>query len=100
MNTLRIPAPGVPPRWCLFNGLVGEGVVHWPTVFSVGLLPVIVLAYAWLAGSEEQRMLEQLGEQYRTYQRRVPMFLPRMGQWRELVERSSGAGDNGDQLNR
>ena len=27
----------------LFVGLFGEGVVHWPTVFSVALFPVIVL---------------------------------------------------------
>lgn len=26
----------------LFIGLFGEGVVHWPTLFSVGLFPVIV----------------------------------------------------------
>ena len=72
-------------------GLFGEGVVHWPTLFSVGLFPVIVLAYGLLARSEEKRMVEQFGEEYLTYQRRVPMFIPRMGQWRQLVERSGAA---------
>jgi len=74
----------------LFIGLFGEGVVHWPTLFSVGLFPVIVLAYALLARSEEKSMVERFGEEYRAYRRRVPMFLPRLGQWRQLVERSSG----------
>lgn len=74
----------------LFIGLFGEGVVHWPTLFSVGLFPVIMLAYAWLARSEEQRVTEQFGEEYRAYQRRVPMFIPRLGQWRQLMARSSG----------
>jgi len=72
----------------LFIGLFGEGVVHWPTLFSVGLMPVIVLAYGLLARSEEKRVIEEFGEQYRAYQQRVPMFFPRLSQWRQLVERS------------
>ena len=77
----------------LFIGLFGEGVVHWPTLFSVALFPVIVLAYALLARREERQVLVQFGEEYRAYRRRVPMFFPRFGRWRELVER---AGDSAD----
>ena len=76
----------------LFLGLFGEGVVHWPTVFSVGLFPVIVLAYALLARSEERRMVKEFGEAYRAYQRQVPMFIPRWGQWRQLLNRASASG--------
>ena len=72
----------------LFIGLFGEGVVHWPTLFSVALFPVIVVAYVLLARSEERRMVEQFGEAYVAYQRRVPMFIPRWGQWRQLVDGS------------
>ena len=82
----------------LFIGLFGEGVVHWPTLFSVGLFPVIVLAYGLLARSEEKRVVEQFGEEYRAYQRRVPMFLPRMDQWRQLIERSNAKEDDKDDL--
>ncbi len=74
----------------LFIGLFGEGVVHWPTLFSVALFPVIVLAYGLLARREEKQVLEQFGDEYRAYQRRVPMFIPRIGRWRQLVERSNG----------
>lgn len=77
----------------LFIALFGEGVVHWPTVFSVGLFPVIVLAYVLLARKEEQRVIREFGEPYRTYMRRVPMFIPRRGQWRQLVDRSSVSGE-------
>lgn len=73
----------------LFIGLFGEGIVHWPTLLSVVLYPVIVLAYGLLARSEEKRMIENFGETYRTYQRSVPMFFPRMGQWQKLVELSN-----------
>ncbi len=74
----------------LFIAVFGEGVVHWPTFFSVGLFPVIVLVYSWLARREEQHMQAQFGEAFRAYQRRVPMFIPRWGQWRELACASRG----------
>jgi len=77
----------------LFISLFGEGVVHWPTLFSVGLFPVIVLAYALLARKEERRMAQQFGDTYLAYQRRVPMFVPLRGRWRELARRSSSTGE-------
>jgi len=82
----------------LFIGLFGEGIVHWPTLFSVGLFPVIVLAYSLLGRSEEKRVIEQFGEEYVAYQRGVPMFFPRMGQWRKLVEHSSTKEEGEDDL--
>jgi protein-S-isoprenylcysteine O-methyltransferase Ste14 len=72
----------------LFVALFGEGVVHWPTVFSVALFPIIVGVYVRLAYREERQMLAQFGEQYRNYRARVPMFVPGLRRWRELVERS------------
>lgn len=72
----------------LFIGLFGEGVVHWPTVFSLTLFPVIVLAYVLLAYREEKQMLAKFGERYRTYRERVPMFFPGKGGWRQLIEQS------------
>lgn len=38
----------------------------------------------------------QFGEEYPAYRRRVPMFIPRPGQWRQLVERCSASGDQDD----
>jgi len=67
----------------LFIGLFGEGVVHWPTIFSVILFPIIVLACR-----EERRMLEQFGEQYRIYRRDVPMFFPGKRRWRQFLKQS------------
>lgn len=73
----------------LFLGLFGEGFVHWPTVFSITVLPVIVLAYVLLARREEKRMLEEFGDEYRAYKERVPMFFPRLDQWKQLIARSN-----------
>lgn len=73
----------------LFIGLFGEGVVHWPTVFSITVFPVIVVAYVLLARREEKRVLEEFGDEYRLYRERVPMFFPRAGQWKQLIARSN-----------
>ena len=70
----------------LFVGLFGEGVVHWPTIFSVTLFPIIVLAYVLLAYREERDMIARFGERYEEYRRRVPMFFPGRGGWRRLIE--------------
>jgi protein-S-isoprenylcysteine O-methyltransferase Ste14 len=69
----------------LFLIVFGEGIVHWPTIVSVVAFPVIVLAYTYLARKEEEQMLEKFGDEYRAYQRRVPMFIPRFdsGQLKE-----------------
>ncbi len=60
----------------LFLIVFGEGVVHWPTIVSVAAFPIIVIAYTVLARKEERQMQEQFGDEYREYQRRVPMFIP------------------------
>src|SRR3546814_18620196 len=39
----------------LFIALFGEGVVHWPTLFSVGLFPIIVAVFFSLARNDEDR---------------------------------------------
>lgn len=69
----------------LFIGLFGEGVVHWPTIFSVAIFPVIVLAYYLLALSEEKKVIAQFGEEYNVYKEQVPMFIPRPGQWKKYI---------------
>lgn len=61
----------------LFLIVLGEGVVHWPTIVSVAAFPIIVLSYTLLARKEERQMLAKFGDEYREYQRRVPMFMPR-----------------------
>lgn len=79
----------------LFLALFGEGVVHWPTIFSVGVFPIIVLAYVLLARREEKQMLAQFGAEYRAYRREVPMFVPPRKRWRQFLSRSTGVVGGG-----
>lgn len=69
----------------IFLALFGEGVVHWPTVFSLAMVPAIVIAYVMLAYKEERQMIEKFGDQYREYRQRVPMFFPHWRDWRKLI---------------
>ncbi|MFC7130466.1 methyltransferase family protein [Haloferax chudinovii] len=78
----------------LFIALFGEGIIHWPTIFSVGLFPLVIVVFTWLARREERDMINKFGEDYQTYQREVPMFLPQRDHWRDIVTESRSSGDN------
>lgn len=60
-------------------------VIHWPTVITLLLFPLIVWAYVRLAKREELALTERFGEEYQTYRQRVPMLFPRLRNWREFI---------------
>jgi len=72
----------------LFIALFGEGIVHWPTLFSVALFPVIVFIYYRLSLREERKVLAEFGDEYSVYKKRVPMFIPRREQWKSFVKQA------------
>ncbi len=39
-------------------------------------------------------MLIRFGETYQAYQRQVPMFIPRPGQWRRFADASDGGTED------
>ncbi len=64
------------PQYLSF-AVAGFGLVfYWPRFTNLLLLFVMLIGYYALARSEEQRMDNQLGEQYLTYKRSTPMFIP------------------------
>ncbi|VVP22902.1 methyltransferase family protein [Pseudomonas fluorescens] len=60
-------------------------VIHWPTVITLLLFPLIVLAYVRLSKREESALTKRFGEEYQTYRQRVPMLFPRLRNWREFI---------------
>ena len=61
-------------------------IVHWPTIITLALFPVIVLVYIRLARKEERAMIDRFGMEYRDYMEHVPMFFPRVGGWGQLFQ--------------
>ena len=82
----------------IFLAVFGEGVVHWPTVFSLAAFPIIVGAYVLLARKEERQMVHRFGDEYLEYRKRLPMFFPRGGQWRRLLQLSTTPITEGQRL--
>ncbi len=72
----------------LFIAIFGEGIVHWPTIISVSLFPVIIFAYVRLALSEEKKVIEEFGDAYLSYKTKTPAFIPRWGQWSTFLRQS------------
>src|SRR5260370_28632745 len=72
----------------IFLAVFGQ-LVHWPTIPTLVLAPLIVLAYMHLAKREERRMIERVGKAYIEYRRRVPAFFPRVRTVRDLLAHGS-----------
>ena len=68
----------------IFLAVFGQ-LVHWPTIPTLALAPLIVFAYVRLARREERRMVERFGEAYIAYRRQVPMFFPRWRNFSKLI---------------
>lgn len=66
--------------------VLGEGVIHWPTVLSLVFFPLIVIAYTWLAFKEEKELVQQFGQAYKDYQKHVPMLIPLLRPARAIKE--------------
>ena len=51
-------------------------IMHWPTVVTLFLWPILISAYAWLARYEEKQALEEFGEAYRAYADSTKRVIP------------------------
>ena len=66
-----------PQYFGLFLSTVGM-FIQWPTIITVAMWPILMFMYYQLARREEKEIETQFGDQYATYWRQVPMFLPRL----------------------
>ncbi|HTY24706.1 MAG TPA: isoprenylcysteine carboxylmethyltransferase family protein [Desulfomonilaceae bacterium] len=61
----------------LFLGVWGVGlVILWPRFIVLATLSLMFILYYFLAKDEEQRMLDQYGDDYRQYMEGTGMFVP------------------------
>ena len=52
-------------------------LIHRPTLITLLMWPILIIAYYYLAKKEEKEMELKFGEIYQEYKSRVPMFLPK-----------------------
>lgn len=60
-------------------------LVQWPTLLTLLMAPVLVVAYVRLARSEERILLKHFPQEYADYARRTPAFFPHRGDWRGFL---------------
>ncbi len=51
-------------------------LLHWPSVLTLILWPILVAAYVWLAKREEVEAIEEFGEAYTEYAHSTKRFIP------------------------
>lgn len=52
-------------------------LIQWPTLITLVMWPLLMVAYYRLAMREERIVEEEFGEAYREYKKNVPAFIPR-----------------------
>ena len=51
-------------------------LLHWPTLLTFLLWPILAMAYVWLARREERELASAFGDAYRGYAEKTPRFFP------------------------
>jgi protein-S-isoprenylcysteine O-methyltransferase Ste14 len=51
-------------------------ILHWPSLVTLALWPILVAAYAWLAKREEMEASREFGDAYAAYRARTKGFVP------------------------
>lgn len=67
------------PQYVAFVLLMLGLLVQWTTLVTMVMFPILVLAYARLARSEEREVQEHFGPAWNSYAAATPAFLPRRG---------------------
>jgi protein-S-isoprenylcysteine O-methyltransferase Ste14 len=51
-------------------------ILHWPSIITLIIWPVLLVAYYWLARYEEKMAIEDFGDEYVTYMQSTKRFFP------------------------
>jgi protein-S-isoprenylcysteine O-methyltransferase Ste14 len=79
------------PQYVGFILIMFGFLLQWPTILTLAMFPVLVWMYVHLAHVEEREAIAEFGDAYQGYARRVPGFIPRLGD----LTRSSGSSSTG-----
>jgi protein-S-isoprenylcysteine O-methyltransferase Ste14 len=54
-------------------------LLHWPTLLTLIIFPILVFVYYRLAVSEDTALAQSFGEAFEIYKRQTPRFFPHLG---------------------
>jgi len=64
------------PQYLGFLLITLGWLIHWPTIPTATMWPILVVMYYRLAKKEEKELKERFGDKYLQYIEKVPMFIP------------------------
>jgi protein-S-isoprenylcysteine O-methyltransferase Ste14 len=64
------------PKYAGFLLIMAGFLLQWPTILTLVMFPILVLAYTRLAISEEREVRALFGSEYESYATMTPRFLP------------------------
>lgn len=64
------------PQYLGFLLLITGYLIQWPTLPTLVLFPILIVAYARLARREEREVEQRFGERWAAYRARTPMLVP------------------------
>lgn len=67
------------PQYVGFILVMFGFLLQWPTILTLAMFPLLVFMYVRLALSEEQGVRIEFGEEYDSYARSVPRWIPHFG---------------------
>lgn len=68
----------------LFLVIIGF-LIQWPTLITVLMAPLLLMAYVRLARFEERKATKEFGNAYREYVKKTPAFFPPLKQWQVFL---------------
>tara|TARA_B110000196_G_C20922319_1_gene555826 strand:- start:241 stop:453 length:213 start_codon:yes stop_codon:yes gene_type:complete len=51
-------------------------LLQWPTIPTVVMFPILLVAYVRLANKEEAKVISEFGDEYLTYMFKTPAWIP------------------------
>ncbi|MGO5014238.1 methyltransferase family protein [Niallia sp. Sow4_A1] len=66
------------PQYSGFILMIVGFLVQWPTIITLLMAPALIGMYNWLAKKEEKVMINLFGDEYLSYVKNVPRFIPKI----------------------
>jgi len=61
-------------------------LIQWPTLLTILMFPILILAYYRLAQREEKDVEAKFGVEYKLYKEGVPAFIPKLKNYFKMTE--------------